>query len=144
MGGTGAIFTSPVFIVFLTFVLFNTASASNLGQKNIFQGSGGGRTRVKRFDNHDHSLWLPTLIASIAGPIGFLRFLVPCIIVVRSFNLSFCPLFIIDIAISLSQICCCVPSCPLNRRVERARVVHKEGQQSNDSRSFRVFLKVLC
>ena len=50
MGGTGAIIlTSSVFIVFVTFALLDTASASSLGQKNTFQSS----ERVKRFGDRD-------------------------------------------------------------------------------------------
>ena len=59
MGGTGAILTSTVFIVSLTFAFFDTTSALSIEkQKTISQSSRGDRTRVKRFGDRDQSVWI--------------------------------------------------------------------------------------
>ena len=59
MGGTGAILTSPVFIVSVTFAFFNTTSASSLEKQNtIFQSSHEDQIRVKRFADRDKSEWI--------------------------------------------------------------------------------------
>ena len=73
-----------------------------------------------------------SLISSIVIPIGLLGFVVPCIILVCTFN-SLQHNNPIHILIHIAQICCCVPSCPLSRRRERGGVVH--GGQSNGNRS---------
>ena len=49
MGGTGAILTSSVLLAFVTFALFNIASASSLTQQNTIQSS----ERVKRYGDRD-------------------------------------------------------------------------------------------
>ena len=60
MGGTGAIIlTSPVFIVFVIFAFFDTTSASSLEKGNtINESPRGDQTRVKRFGDRDHSVWI--------------------------------------------------------------------------------------
>ena len=70
------------------------------------------------------------LISSIVIPIGLLGFVVPCIILVCTFNSL---QHNNPIHIHIAQICCCVPSCPLSRRRERGGMVH--GGQSNGNRS---------
>jgi len=59
MGGTGAISTSTVFIISVTFAFFDTTSALSIEkQKTISQSSRGDQTRVKRFSDRDQSVWI--------------------------------------------------------------------------------------
>ena len=49
MGGTGAILTTSVLVVFVIFALIDTASASSLTQQSTIQSS----QRVKRYGDRD-------------------------------------------------------------------------------------------
>jgi len=149
MGGTGAILTSSVFVVFVTFALFNTASASSVSQQNTIQSS----ERVKRygdrdpfadfdkevkrreneFDRHweqmsrereeskrEHDRWWNSQNEEFDRQ-------------TRMVWSTIIPIGLLGFVVPcIILICCCVPSCPLSRRKERRGMVH--GGQSNGNR----------
>jgi len=150
MGGTGAIIlTSLVFIVFVTFGLLDTASASSLGQKNTFRSSErvkrfgdrdpfaefdkDVRRKEKEFDQHVEQMrrdwearkrdrertWNKNMAEFDAT-----NNLISSIVI---------PIGLLGFVVPcIILICCCVPSCPLSRRRERGGMVH--GGQSNGNR----------
>jgi len=149
MGGTGAILTTSVLVVFVIFALIDTASASSLTQQSTIQSSQRVkrygdrdpfadfdervRSKEKEFDRHreqmsrdwgeskkKHDRWWK----SQNDDFNARNSLISSIVI---------PLGLLGFVVPcIILICCCVPSCPLSRRRERGGMVH--GGQSNGNR----------